>query len=268
MRSLVEQGQGSSPPARGAHQVHPGPLGDPRIIPACAGSTRCPRREVRASSDHPRLRGEHPGSQPEIGPEQGSSPPARGALRAQILHAHGQRIVPACAGSTSDPIPGATQREDHPRLRGEHVTLIHQKFLNKGSSPPARGARRKRVSRARSRGIIPACAGSTYPKWARRRASNWIIPACAGSTENSYTSSSRNSGSSPPARGAHDHADPTGRRYRIIPACAGSTGMTGRRSHCLWDHPRLRGEHADWTFDDSDQPGSSPPARGAPLRMA
>ena len=30
------------------------------------------------------------------------------------------RIIPACAGSTSYPPAAADQREDHPRLRGEH----------------------------------------------------------------------------------------------------------------------------------------------------
>ena len=50
---------GSSPHARGA-PTSPSPSATaPGIIPACAGSTRCPRRVLRFGWDHPRMRGEH-----------------------------------------------------------------------------------------------------------------------------------------------------------------------------------------------------------------
>ena len=173
---------GSSPHARGA----------PR---------RLPRLHPRGR-DHPRMRGEHAGADrarlPDIGiipacagstiassmlvlPWLGSSPHARGALR---------------AGSSSP-----CRSWDHPRMRGEHcrswqarhgklriipacagstLEQMDPQTLTKGSSPHARGAPRRsprpaapiwdhprmrgehrgrRYDRAKGRGIIPACAG-------------------------------------------------------------------------------------------------------------
>src|SRR5690606_27678983 len=70
---------GSSPPARGAHQVVARPSDQVRLIPACAGSTSYAARSALAPPAHPRLRGEHaPGGSGTL-VTVGSSPPARGA---------------------------------------------------------------------------------------------------------------------------------------------------------------------------------------------
>ena len=70
-------------------------------------------------------------------------------------------------------------------------------------------------------------------------------------------------GSSPHARGAR-HTTMSGRlRIRIIPACAGSTSGGPGRGSQMWDHPRMRGEHADDGCECPDEWGSSPHARGA-----
>ena len=50
---------GSSPHARGAHQLHVGEAEAEGIIPACAGSTRARGSEHESVWDHPRMRGEH-----------------------------------------------------------------------------------------------------------------------------------------------------------------------------------------------------------------
>ena len=175
----------------------------------------------------------------------GSSPHARGARVGAFL----LQVLP----------------EDHPRMRGEHESLGALALVDDG--------------------IIPACAGSTVRPVP-------LAPSLVGS--------------SPHARGARlrgwmadfqarDHPRMRGEHLRlllvhvhvfgIIPACAGSTGLsctsgppsTGSSPHArgalIWaaqsretsrDHPRMRGEH--FVVDGVPVPvrGSSPHARGAP----
>ena len=52
----------------------------------------------------------------------------------------------------------------------------------------------------------------------------------------------------------------------IIPACAGNTCYDGSYVRCVEDHPRMRGEHVFSRFAAYRALGSSPHARGTPLR--
>ena len=152
---------GSSPRARGAH---PAPLGHGRhrgIIPACAGSTRSPGLRTARSGDHPRVRGEHRGHRDHHRAGGGSSPRARGAQALEWAQGALDGIIPACAGSTSAPLVPLSPGRDHPRVRGEHISVSRRKRWRRGSSPRARGAPRPGPSRPPPEGIIPACAGST-----------------------------------------------------------------------------------------------------------
>ncbi len=233
----------------------------------------------------------------------GLSPPARGAHLSPFRGWRGERIIPACAGSTRPVSARQLRGPDHPRLRGEH--------------------HRQHWATARSPGIIPACAGSTgarrrrllcgvdHPRLRGEHCNEWldnnccggssppargaqslrnlvtglagIIPACAGSTtrrssservqedhprlrgehNRSRISSMRRSGSSPPARGARYGDRDLRRDLGIIPACAGSTSRLGAIMRTGEDHPRLRGEHLAEQEADIVVGGSSPPARGA-----
>ena len=74
---------------------------------------------------------------------------------------------------------------------------------------------------------------------------------------------SSDSGSSPHARGAHQHELPVDAHHGIIPACAGSTSTTTSLWTSRRDHPRMRGEHAMSVSGLTAQQGSSPHARGA-----
>ena len=154
--------QGSSPHARGA-RVDAGALhADGGIIPACAGSTRrgAPSRPRRW--DHPRMRGEH-SARSSVGRNfMGSSPHARGALELADAQGIDLRIIPACAGSTPLMPPDSPRQWDHPRMRGEHPQPPGTRLHEHGSSPHARGAHRRRDRQLGRRGIIPACAGSTW----------------------------------------------------------------------------------------------------------
>ena len=114
---------GSSPHARGALVL----LGDPQhgdgIIPACAGSTGCGGRWSGFAGDHPRMRGEH--SRPTVTTLAcvGSSPHARGALGRTRMMITSLGIIPACAGSTLARRDDRQCRRDHPRMRGEHLSV-------------------------------------------------------------------------------------------------------------------------------------------------
>ena len=157
----AEYAQGPSPRARGA----PLPCCDitrpSGTIPACAGSTQTQKQDPRHVGDHPRVRGEH--SVPEVlaASMSGPSPRARGAPRTHVRRVGGTGTIPACAGSTrrSGSVRAATR--DHPRVRGEHSTVVLPRSPWLGPSPRARGAHMLRRDQTAEMGTIPACAGST-----------------------------------------------------------------------------------------------------------
>ena len=280
---------GSSPPARGAHRRGRDDIRAVRIIPACAGSTGLSHGFCLRSQDHPRLRGEHFLALTASPSADGSSPPARGARGEAGPGACRPRIIPACAGSTSLRMYDRTSTSDHPRLRGEHQKKSGSHVGSQGSSPPARGARQRRPLRRLVEGssppargalsnlalatmwlrIIPACAGSTYGTVSNkvRNVSNKVRnvdhPRLRGEHRSSSTTARTARGSSPPARGAHPASTQAHPQRRIIPACAGSTFSRAAGLGQPKDHPRLRGEHDDWSTMSSWAAGSSPPARGA-----
>ena len=53
--------------------------------------------------------------------------------------------------------------------------------------------------------------------------------------------------------------------YRITPAYAGNTQLSGAGGIPIWDHPRLRGEHLFRIFKDFFRMGSPPLTRGTPV---
>ncbi len=95
--------EGSSPPARGPLLMCIHSVNRMRLIPACAGTTYPSKLSPLRLAAHPRLRGDHPGAPAQCTDPRGSSPPARGPLRAVFRR---WRRVAA-----------------HPRLRGDHGAL-------------------------------------------------------------------------------------------------------------------------------------------------
>ena len=132
-----------------------------------------------------------------------------------------------------------------------------------GSSPHTRGAREKINRKYGLDGIIPAYAGSTgwmFP--GRRRCKDH--PRIRGEHEPRPHRRHTKTGSSPHTRGAPVALGISAPPVGIIPAYAGST-CEGRLGWGVpWDHPRIRGEHADKQFAKPFFDGSSPHTRGAP----
>ncbi len=209
------------------------------------------------------MRGEHKNATPMDSFGEGSSPHARGTHVGRGAWSDQDGIIPACAGNTSPSQAKAWTPRDHPRMRGEHTPNPQSTPNSAGSSPHARGTRLRKKSPKRSGGIIPACAGNTCD-FCLMLASRGDHPRMRGEHPPPVSSTTANSGSSPHARGTlrchYSLASVSG----IIPACAGNTPARSTFGSAIWDHPRMRGEHAWSVFVLTTYPGSSPHARGTP----
>ena len=178
---------------------------------------------------------------------QGSSPLARGTLHQGGGLPGPLGIIPACAGNTRY-CPWYRQHVwDHPRLRREHPASQMSPPRSMGSSPLARGTRVVAHPNLIGRGIIPACAGNTYSRPSPNRTTR-DHPRLRGEHSQKTPSGDRTTGSSPLARGTHAGQDRIHRFLGIIPACAGNTCGLSPGCGCRGDHPRLRGEHAQYLY--------------------
>ena len=143
LRGVAVLAVGSSPLARGLRTAPQAGAAVPGIIPARAGFT--PRRGApgRPGGDHPRSRGVYQtGSETRL-ESYGSSPLARGLrLRKGVVGAP-VGIIPARAGFTPPPWVTAAGPVDHPRSRGVYVRGRGSPAGGRGSSPLARGLRRR-----------------------------------------------------------------------------------------------------------------------------
>ena len=214
--------RGSSPHTRGARSRSSASAAVRGIIPAYAGSTWPAGRSPPGPSDHPRIRGEHPGHADRPASTGGSSPHTRGA-RFQRRKTHPCcRIIPAYAGSTHPRLAPVAGRGDHPRIRGEHPDIARRARTCPGSSPHTRGAPGFSLFPRMESRIIPAYAGSTCGsiKWIP---APWDHPRIRGEHLLDGRGKPRNEGSSPHTRGALHSRARRVQEHGIIPAYAGST---------------------------------------------
>ena len=120
--------------------------------------------------DHPRLRGEKPGTSFSDASDRGSPPLTRGKdIRTHCLYPP-FRITPAYAGKSLSIDVCLRIRQDHPRLRGEKGRTASVKIRSLGSPPLTRGKERNVPAQRHRRRITPAYAGkSTIRKQKRLR---------------------------------------------------------------------------------------------------
>ena len=213
---------GSSPHTRGAPTSCRSSRSRLRIIPAYAGSTWGCTWFGMVTTDHPRIRGEHYGSEIVVVEGLGSSPHTRGALVAEDDSGLPGRIIPAYAGSTSRRCCDSCHIPDHPRIRGEHVRKCSSIRSGAGSSPHTRGARGAPLLLGCVDGIIPAYAGSTNHLLLSLRAGE-DHPRIRGEHRVETTGAYTVTGSSPHTRGARECCESNVAGGGIIPAYAGST---------------------------------------------
>ena len=132
-----------------------------------------------------------------------------------------------------------------------------------GSSPLTRGKQRRTMNGLSPWRLIPAHAGKTRRRPARRP----VMPAHPRSRgENCAIAllAAHATGSSPLTRGKPDRRSRRPRRPGLIPAHAGKTIRFRRRAHSPEAHPRSRGENHRAPFGESRRSGSSPLTRGKP----
>ena len=231
---------GSSPLARGLHRGPRGRADLVRIIPARAGFTGLAHVGGARGPDHPRSRGVYY----EIGSlgmsHSGSSPLARGLRGRPVRRVRAAGIIPARAGFTAPSTASTSPLSDHPRSRGVYWCAGPLARPAGGSSPLARGLRGNSRLHRRPERIIPARAGFT------RRASAGTAPwqdhpRSRGVYRSAALNWSKETGSSPLARGLRPPPQDLRVGGRIIPARAGFTAPLATSSGSCGDHPRSRG---------------------------
>ena len=179
-------------------------------------------------------------------PERGIIP-ARAGFTLAIAGPAGTvpRIIPARAGFTLQGLLRLERGKDHPRSRGVYWGYPAAVYRQHGSSPLARGLL--------PRLIVMRVRGPDHP---RSRGVYRGYQLCGRGP----------AGSSPLARGLHPRGPRPPPRRRIIPARAGFTGAADPAGAAAQDHPRSRGVYAVRKAAGTYRAGSSPLARGLPLR--
>ena len=191
---------GSSPLTRGKHRpgFGLGLLGG--LIPAHAGKTLARGRGLMVSRAHPRSRGENSNRKAPVRPGSGSSPLTRGKHAKPQARPARQGLIPAHAGKTSTYSHTRAHPRAHPRSRGENINATAVEALPAGSSPLTRGKPIRQVIEELPAGLIPAHAGKTRARGARR-SSRRAHPRSRGENEYLKRGSFISPGSSPLTRG-------------------------------------------------------------------
>ncbi len=153
--------RGSSPLTRGGPEKNINLLHAKGLIPAYAGRTYTPLRNMRKAAAHPRLRGADAGIWIAAGAFCGSSPLTRGGRVTSINHKCVRRLIPAYAGRTLGSVNAAAGCGAHPRLRGADVLTRPSFAALDGSSPLTRGGLIDLFTDPDDVGLIPAYAGRT-----------------------------------------------------------------------------------------------------------
>ena len=131
--------QGSPPLTRGKAKPSPPELLSRRITPAYAGKRRFADTGRSKKEDHPRLRGEKLNGQKSGYFRQGSPPLTRGKVSDIAYNERRERITPAYAGKSGSGSIYTKSGTDHPRLRGEKISMLSHWILFAGSPPLTRG---------------------------------------------------------------------------------------------------------------------------------
>ena len=233
---------GSSPRGRGTPLPPRDAVPPARFIPARAGNTCSRPRSIRSTPVHPRAGGEHFRAPLHAHVHGGSSPRGRGTRWGCAPGSCAPRFIPARAGNTMDGTAANQLRTVHPRAGGEHARHSYHGRSKGGSSPRGRGTPRDPPLGRGGLGFIPARAGNTTS--ARlSRSRRPVHPRAGGEHWDALTALSDSTGSSPRGRGTRSLEIPDDVPDRFIPARAGNTRRSSRRSMPPSVHPRAGGEH-------------------------
>ena len=144
---------------------------------------------------------------------------------------------------------------------GENTAGQSFRPLYLGSSPRVRGKLPSNHWAAKSRGLIPACAGKTYfARWSYSYGP--AHPRVCGENFTGNLTSQSIEGSSPRVRGKRPGRTGRPGRNRLIPACAGKTPSPLLNTSPWRAHPRVCGENRMEAKQVVTNLGSSPRVRG------
>ena len=146
----------------------------------------------------------------------------RGTPRIGVESAASPGIIPAYAGNTGVIDLTGQRFEDHPRVCGEHLAFIKFCAVSLGSSPRMRGTPIPRIFGTLFDGIIPAYAGNTTTRSARKSATR-DHPRVCGEHRSAERAEAQIRGSSPRMRGTRWRGHVVHQEQGIIPAYAGNT---------------------------------------------
>ena len=172
----------------------------------------------------------------------GSSPRMRGTRYPSRSCDCACGIIPAYAGNTVHGVSHLIPIGDHPRVCGEHMSVLSTSAFGTGSSPRMRGTPLNGRGAEPLAGIIPAYAGNTF----NIMMCHWNLrdhPRVCGEHDLIRNLTSYYGGSSPRMRGTPVSRLRFYRIRGIIPAYAGNTGWPSYRAMAMRDHPRVCGEH-------------------------
>ncbi len=253
--------RGSPPRARGQGPALHRKLDRVRFTPACAGTGTRPTSTARATSVHPRVRGDRAFTGAGSSSSYGSPPRARGQVKPNRRSLRRFRFTPACAGTGRASAARRPGCAVHPRVRGDRRDECARHGEGRGSPPRARGQAQLFELLSPFARFTPACAGtgslgfsviSMDPVHPRVRGDRRVKPNPRDDVP----------GSPPRARGqgGPGHLGPAVRRF--TPACAG-TGLPGSRARRRGSvHPRVRGDRRRRGRPLRSRSGSPPRARG------
>ena len=177
------------------------------------------------------------------------------------MYASPPGLIPACAGKTTVISMPIDREWAHPRVCGENVSMVWRLTPPTGSSPRVRGKPHRSGTDMLKSGLIPACAGKTYPKQDEHHPTR-AHPRVCGENSHNMPPMCLIPGSSPRVRGKHHAVDAAALECGLIPACAGKTTVSWNRAWNGWAHPRVCGENRGARPFDQVIKGSSPRVRG------
>ena len=152
---------------------------------------------------------------------------------------------------------------DHPRIRGENVSVNSTAESYSGSPPHTRGKPSPPRKRKPMRRITPAYAGKTGGMIVEA-AGDKDHPRIRGENPSLRIQSFSVSGSPPHTRGKLEYVSKCRKHHGITPAYAGKTFRAGFVLLVGQDHPRIRGENLTICFCEREESGSPPHTRGKP----
>ena len=135
---------GSPPLTRGKEYSTPASACQGGITPPYAGKRSFDQKAEAVAWDHPRLRGEKKLFLDLWQVRIGSPPLTRGKEGTAYELRYRLRITPAYAGKRMETTRMATNYRDHPRLRGEKISIFSAKPSVRGSPPLTRGKVKRR----------------------------------------------------------------------------------------------------------------------------